>query len=276
MAKNPCDDVDRQVKNYEGLRNVKNRKMSRQANPSSKALKERNFRKRERERKHFEGPLRQFIEVKYQDIFKEYVQLYELMVANHPGKRNLSRSRTFRQWKRANQTSATDILSTVIRETFGQEYEGEREGHEASNAESEGYEGDELAVNVQSEGHGASNAESEGDEAVVNDQSEGHEASNAESEGYEGDEAVVNVQNEGHQTANGENKGNEAANVLEVLDNIEGQVDAIMDELMQDEEFRNLLDPEPEDEGIEMCLFDDIVFDIEPFDFNVEVEEYDW
>ena len=53
-------------------------------------------------------------------------------------------------------------------------------------------------------------------------------------------------------------------------------MDEIMAELMEDDEFRHVLDPEPEDEGIEMCLFDDIVFDIEPFNFDLEVEDYDW
>ena len=223
--------------------------MSRQVNPSSKAIKERKFRKREKERKHFEGPLRQFIEHKYKNIFKEYVELYDLMVANHPGKRNLTRTKTFRDWMRANEASPSDILSTVIRETFGQDY------MEAVNTENEGDE----AVNTENEGDEAVSTENEGDEAV-NIENEGDEAANIKNEG---DDEAVNTENEGDQAAN-------------VLDDIEGQVDGIMNELMQDEEFRNLLNPEPEDEGIEMTLFDDIVFDIEPFDFDVEVEGYDW
>ena len=186
--------------------------MSRQVNPSSKAIKERKFRKREKERKHFEGPLRHFIEHKYRNIFQEYVELYDLMVVNHPGKRNLTKTKTFRDWMRANEASpsTSDILSTVIRETFGQNY-------------------------------------------------------------MEGDEAV-NTENEGDEAVNTENVG-VAANVLV---DIEGQVDVIMNELMQDEEFRNLLNSEPEDEGIEITPDDDIVFDIEPFDFDLAVEQYDW
>ena len=44
-----------------------------------------------------------------------------------------------------------------------------------------------------------------------------------------------------------------------------------------DEALRDMLNPQMEDdEGIEMTLFDDIVFDIEPFDFDAEVEQYDW
>ena len=216
--------------------------MSRQVNPSTKAIKERKFREREKARKHFEGPLRHFIEYKYRNIFEEYAQLYDLMVANHPGKRNLVKTKTFRDWMRTNKASPspTDILSTVMRETFGQNY---IEGNEAVNPESEGDE----AVNPGSEGDEAVNPESEGDEAV-NPESEGDEAVNPESEGVDPN----------------------------VLVNVEGQVDAIMNEIIQDEEWRNLLNAEIEDEGIEITPDDDIVFDIDPFDFALEVELYEW
>ena len=226
--------------------------MSRQVKPSAKAIKERKFREREKARKHFEGPLRHFIEYKYRNIFEEYAQLYELMVANHPGKRNLVKTKTFRDWMRTSKTSpsTTDILSTAIRETFGQGY---IEGNEAVNPGSKGDE----AVNPGSEGDEVVNPESEGDEAV-NPESEGDEAVNPESEGDE----AVSPEGEGVDP--------------NVLINIEGQVDAIMNEIIQDEEWRNLLNAEIEDEGIEITPDDDIVFDIDPFDFALEVEFYDW
>ena len=72
------------------------KKMSRQTCPSKKALKERRFRQREGERKQFEKPLRKFIEYKYTNIYEEYTQLYEAMVRNHPGVRNLTETRTFK------------------------------------------------------------------------------------------------------------------------------------------------------------------------------------
>ena len=49
----------------------------------------------------------------------------------------------------------------------------------------------------------------------------------------------------------------------------------IINELLENRDMRNILG-ETEDEGIELSIFDDIEFDIEPFDFNVEVEEYDY
>ena len=52
----------------------------------------------------------------------------------------------------------------------------------------------------------------------------------------------------------------------------------ILEEMMGNDDVRNMLmDPDPaQDEGIELTELDDIVFDIEPFDFNLEVEPYDF
>ena len=64
--------------------------------------------------------------------------------------------------------------------------------------------------------------------------------------------------------------------------NVEGQVDRIVNELRQDPYLRNMMDnAEAEvetqmDEGIDISPLDDIEFDIEPFDFELEVENYPW
>ena len=68
------------------------------SNLSKKAIKERNFRKRENERKRFEKPLRVFLQHKYKTIYEEYQKLYDLMVTNHPNKRNLVNTKTFKDW----------------------------------------------------------------------------------------------------------------------------------------------------------------------------------
>ena len=51
---------------------------------SNKAVKERRFRQREKQRKRFESPMRKFIEVKYPNIFQEYTELYNTLNRNHP------------------------------------------------------------------------------------------------------------------------------------------------------------------------------------------------
>ena len=89
------------------------------SNVSKKALKERNFRKREKDRKRFEKPLRVFLEHKYKTIYEEYEQLFNLMVTNHPNKRNLVSTKTFKNWLQAN-PKASDILSVAVAETLGE------------------------------------------------------------------------------------------------------------------------------------------------------------
>ena len=193
---------------YSVLRNAKSRKMSHQTQPSSKAIRERNFRKKERERKRFDGPLRQFVEIKYPAIFKEYFELYELMIVNHPGKRDLSRSRTFSQWKRAIQAPATDILSTVVREVFEQEHEGEGLVDQSEEA-TVGDQSEEENVESDEEGTGGD----ESDEEVSGVRNEGEVVVNEPSEGDEGVHEASNVRSQG-EAVNDQSKGNEAANMI--------------------------------------------------------------
>ena len=53
------------------------------------------------------------------------------------------------------------------------------------------------------------------------------------------------------------------------------QVDALVNEMIIDDELRALLNTEPEDdEGIELNLYDEL--DIQDFDYRLEVELADW
>ena len=95
---------------------------SRHANPSQKARQSRIYRRNQKEQKRFEAPLREFIEIKYKDIFEEYTELYNQMVAENPKKKNLNKSKTFKRWKTTNQHSnPNDILSRAMRETLEKE-----------------------------------------------------------------------------------------------------------------------------------------------------------
>ena len=55
---------------------------------------------------------------------------------------------------------------------------------------------------------------------------------------------------------------------------IRQHIDEILDEMLADEDLNNILmEPNPvEDEGIELNLLDEIYHDIEPFDYELEVE----
>ena len=93
---------------------------------SKKATRERQFRQKELQRKHFNVPMRRFLEEKYPKIFGEYQQLYDLLNRSHPYTRDLTKTYTFKTWLRSiEQQSTTDILSSVIKETLN---EGETSG----------------------------------------------------------------------------------------------------------------------------------------------------
>ena len=60
----------------------------------------------------------------------------------------------------------------------------------------------------------------------------------------------------------------------DIRQHIDEILDEILDEMLADEDLNNILmEPNPvEDEGIELNLLDEIYHDIEPFDYELEVE----
>ena len=58
---------------------------------------------------------------------------------------------------------------------------------------------------------------------------------------------------------------------------IRQEIDEIINEMLRDEDLHDILEaPLPEDEGIELNLEDEIYHDIQPFDFELEVEPYEY
>ena len=245
---------------------------------SKKAIKERNFRKRKNDRKRFEKPLRVFIEHKYKTIYEEYQQLYDLMVTNHPNKRNLVNTKTFKDWKRANEGNpkASDILSVAVAETLGEYVTGEQP--DVASLESEQSVASEQpdVASLESEQSMASEqpdvASLESEQSVASEQPD---VASLESEQSVASEqlAVANLESEQPDVVS---LGGEGAN--DIVD-IERQIDQIVNELMQEEELRGVLEMEnddDDDEGIEISVWDELALDIEPFDYELEVEGVDW
>ena len=248
------------------------KKMSRQTYPTKKALKERRFRQREADRKQFEKPLRKFIEHKYVDIYEEYNQLYQTMVRNHPGVKNLLETSTFKdaigQTTRNAicQTVPTDILSTALKETFGQNMFEQTEVVNAASDEPRSPE----EINSQNDD------QNQQDQAVSDEIDKDDEPRSPEEINSQNDD-----QNQQDQAVSDEIAENEALEAERALIDLRNEADSIIEELVQNEFIRDILDPQPEDEGIELNTFDDMMFDaIEDFDFELEVEQpdegYDW
>ena len=217
----------------------------RHTNPSDKAKQSRVYRRNQRDQKRFEAPLREFIEVKYKSIFQEYVALYNQMDAENPNKIDLKKTESFKRWKRANEQLNSDILSLAIRETIEQDH-SETNECEANNSDKE-YEANNS--DNQCEANNSDN------ESEANNSHNESEANNSDNE-YEATAA---------ENQWGQDKGMLAAQ----------QVDALVNEMILDDDLRALLNTEPEDdEGIELNIYDEI--DIEPFDYRLEVETLNW
>ena len=93
---------------------------TRHANPSDKAKQSRIYRKNRKNEKRFEAPLKEFIEIKYKNIFEEYNELFNRMDAENPNKIDLRKTEMFKQWKAENKKEANtvDVLSLAIKETI--------------------------------------------------------------------------------------------------------------------------------------------------------------
>ena len=242
----------------------------RQTNPTDKARQSRLYRRNQREQKRFEAPLREFIEIKYKYAFQEYVELYKRMDTQNPGKIDLKKTEIFKQWKISNQQSSSDILTVAIRETIGQDYnEAEQsEGNVSEDSEAEQSEGNvsEDSEAEQSEGNVSEDREAEQSEGNVSEDSEAEQSEGNVSEDSEAEQSEGNVSKDSEAEQSEANQGLLAAQ----------QVDALVNEMIIDDELRALLNvEEPEaDKGIELNIFDEI--DIEPFDFRLEVEQLGW
>ena len=180
---------------------------------TAKAIELRNERSKRTSQRVFSAPLRAFLEHKYPTIYQEYVSLFEEMRAEHPGRKKLVTSETFKRWKADNPKPTevipqpcdiTDILTLAMRETF-----------------------DETSS--------------------VLDQPQIPEIDSA------------------------------VSNILEQDDpeyrQASAEIDGIINELIANEDINNVLQQPgpPEDEGIELNPSDEILGDIEPFDYTLEV-----
>ena len=223
----------------------------RHTNPSDKAKQSRVYRRNQRNQKRFEAPLKEFIEIKYKSIFQEYVALYNQMDSENPDKINLKKTEIFKQWKRANEQVNPDILSLAIRETIEQD-RSETNECEANNSDNECEANNESEANNSDNEYEANNSDNEYE---TNNSDNEYDANNSDNE-YEATAAEnQEVLNEGMLAAH--------------------QVDALVNEMIIDDELRALLNTEPEDdEGIELNLYDEL--DIQDFDYRLEVELADW
>ena len=217
--------------------------MPKNAKDSAKARKneqKKGYREKERERKRFTEPLPAFLETKYPHIYTEYKELYETISKKHGKKHNLTKTVTFKNWKSdiEHQRAETATTSTATTDSEVQDEEATKTVHESPTTTG----GNEDRVQV---------VEIAMPPVSVDE-----------------NQPILRM---------------DIDQLADIMVNVEGRVDQIMGELREDPYLRQIMDnvdaefeAQPDDEGIDISPLDDIEFDIEPFDFQAEVENYDW
>ena len=212
---------------------------------ASKNEQKRSYRKRVLEKKHFTEPLPVFLETKYPDIFAEYEDLYKTITKQHGKKRIATKTRTFKEWKASVEQQQQHSDERTNTNTIGTQ----------------------------------TTTETTSTSIIEQDNEPSRAAQNLMAVGEQQVEVIMPAS---------ANEGQEAIQMnldqlADIMVNVEGQVNDIMAELREDPDLRRIMgeidnevDTQPQDEGIDISPLDDILYDIEPFDFRLEVENYNW
>ena len=112
--------------------------MQRSYSQTIKAVRARESRSRQGTERRFNVPLREFLNHKYPAIYAEYTELFNLMITEHPNRRNLVTSTTFKQWLATNpkqpvssstttipQHPCSDIINQALQGAFAKETPGQ-------------------------------------------------------------------------------------------------------------------------------------------------------
>ena len=229
---------------------------------SRKATLKKEFRQRERLKKHFNGPIQQFLEIKYPEIYGEYKELYALLSANHPQTRDLTKTCTFKTWQCTVHRQGAETVSESVEITPDQNNNDSQAMHGTTETASESVEITPDQNNNDTQAMHGTTETTNAVEIIIPRNDNDSQAMHGTTE--TASESVIRV---------------DMNELIDIVSNVEGQVDQIISELRQDHDLRAIFDePEiqPEDEGIEINPLEDVEYDIEPFDFDVEVENYFW
>ena len=199
----------------------------------------REWRKNSYEEKRFNKPLREFLELKYRDIFNEYNWFYKSLDEQYPTSKDLTKTAVYKNWKRRQlncQTSDDEPTETELAETEPAETEpAETEPAETEPAETEPAEPESNILSIVLE------------------------------ETFPPNNNNVDINNMDF---------NQIDNIIEqVINELEGE-EAVRELLNNNE----LVHPhyQDQDEGIVLDVESELEAILEPFDYELEVEGIDY
>ena len=225
-----------------------------QFSQSKKARAARKWRTTNRLKKRFDGPLKEFVKVKYNDIYDEYVQFYNLN-KKYPNVRDLWKTSMFKKWAKRVREQQAESDSTQS--------------------------ADENKVPVQVQSPSPSNQSQE--------ERQPDQLSASSQETLPLDILSTAIQEtlpEGIPHQLSVSLQEFLPEVIPQQNEADDIIDEIINDLEQNEAVRALLDPvvddiignnnneinRDDDEGIELNFMDEIEFDLQSFDYNLEVD----
>ena len=205
----------------------------------------RGWRKDQYTEKRFNKPMKEFLQLKYRDIFNEYQWFYKLLDENHPNSKDLTKTKTFKNWKTRQLNCESSEEEQTQSETNQDEVEAESNQSEVETVRNEP-EFSEVRAH----------------------ETEQVETSHPDILSVAIDETLP------------ENDNNNNIDI----DNIEHIIQEVINELEQDQAVRELLNNEElvhpnyqdEDEGIDLDVETELAAIIEPFDYEEELEGFDY
>ena len=204
----------------------------------------RQWREKNYKDKRFNKPLKEYIQLKYDCIFNEYCSFFKSLDQQHPGAKDLTKTRTFKKWKK-------EVLS-----------------NEPSESETEA--GDQIDDQIETRTElNINEADS------INDQIETRT-----------DEPDILTATVREMLSPAEiNKADNGTELSIDINQVNNVIQEIINDFEQDEALRGLLnDPndlvhphyEDDDEGIGLNVETELEDIVEPFDYNLEVEGFDF
>ena len=216
------------------------------------AIAARKRRNTEWEAKRFNVTMKEYIEIKYDNIYNEYCSFYNSLASKHPNKRNLLKTSTFRSWRKSiiEQTFQKDGVLAVVSDFV------EPEDSDSENSDSE-------ITNVNNE-----------------DQIPGDQTESTSAEGLEDILSVVvneTVPDILSVTVNETVPDQHYINDINEIMGADNIIDEIINELERDEAIHEMLagnevQQPNDDEGIALDYETELEAILEPFDYELEID----
>ena len=242
----------------------------------------REWRKSTYEEKRFNKPLRQFLELKYRDVFNEYNWFYRSLNDQYPDAKDLTKTKVFKAWKSRQlncESSDDEPPESEHTETERNETEpgeAERSETEVNQTERNETEPDE-AERSETEVNQTERNETEPDEAERSE-TKVNQTERNETEPDEAGRSALSIALE-------ETVPNDNFDIGDLdIDQIDTIIQRVINELEEEEAVRDLLNDnqlvqpnyQDQDEGIDLDIDLELAAIIEPFDYQLEVEGLDY